>query len=399
MKKNSRVITGIFMAIAVAIVAPIGCGAKEDMPVSVELPATQTPTPTPAPTPEPTPNPADLLIGKAINPLTGLYIDEEAAARRPVAVVINNLKKALPQSGLAQADLYYEVLAEGGITRIIPVFQDFNSEKIGPIRSARHYFLDFALDHDAVFVHHGGSQEAGAANAYNAIASLSVNNLDGMRLEGTAFWRDPIRNAQAGMKEHSSYTSAEKIFESMEKLGYRKDRPEDFMLSYLFYDEPSSPRGHEPAFKVTVPFSGAQKSVFEYDEVEKVYKRFQNEEPQIDEETGEQLEVTNILIQFASVYTIAGDTAGRQDATLTGGGDGYLVTNGVVVPITWKKESHHSPTEWYLKAVLPEETVEEPILLNKGKTWICVFQKNGSVVFEGPHTEDTENGENSKNES
>jgi len=364
---------------AIIIILTLGACSST---VSTVVETTPSPTPTPTPTATPTPKPTDPNAGKVISSLTGLYIDKEAAARRPAAVVINNAPLALPQSGISQADIYYEVLSEGGITRIISIFQDFDSEKIGPVRSARHYFLYFALDHDAVFVHHGGSQVANA-NAYSAISKLGVNNLDGMRLDGILFKRDPERYAVPRMREHSSYISAQNILQGIKDFDYRAEKSEDHVEPYLFYEKPTSPKGGLIAEKITVPFSYSQQSVFEYDKKRGLYMRSQNGSLHIDEETGGQLSVTNVIIQNASIYTISGDDAGRQDAVLIGSGDGYLATNGTAVPITWSKADAYSPTQWY-------GSDGKQLTINKGKTWICVFQKSGSVEFE-PEEKDGKN--------
>jgi len=121
------------------------------------------------------------------DPLTGLPTEKPVVNCRPVAVVINNHHKALPQSGIGQAAICYEVLAEGNITRIVAVFHDFDAQKIGPVRSARPYLLEFAADYDAIFVHHGGSPRG-----YDLIEESGIADLDAMRLS-EPFWRDPER--------------------------------------------------------------------------------------------------------------------------------------------------------------------------------------------------------------
>lgn len=348
------------------------CQKQEDLPVMATLPEDFLIMPKPSPTPSPTPlltpvtEPELDLTGLAVNNLTGCYIGEEVAGRRPVAVVINNLRKALPQSGIAQADLYYEVLAEGDITRIVAIFKEFDSQKIGPVRSTRDYFLDFALDNDAVFVHHGGSP-----GGYSFISSNRINNIDGMR-DGQAYWRDPVRVAIQGMYEHSSYTNAEKIMEEIGRKGYRTELKEGYQL-FDFYDEVSYPGGGTLTNKVTVPFSNSQCPVFVYDYKNNVFKRSQADGSHIDEETGEQLEVTNVIVQQASMKIV--DSEGRRQVKLVADGKGYLITGGQYSAISWKKESHESPTEYF-------DESGNKLKLNKGKTWICVLQDNAEVIFE-----------------
>lgn len=308
--------------------------------------------------------------GLSVNHLTGLLIDEEIAMQRPVAIVINNIPRALPQSGISQADIFYEVLAEGGITRIIGIFRDFDTQKVGPIRSTRDYFVHFALDHNAVLVHHGGSPQG-----YSEISRLRVNNLDGMVLEGSAFFRDAARRNQPGMFEHSSYTNKENIFTSIENSGFDmypdtiQDQP------FNFYEESTQPKGGIQVDAVTIPFSNSQISTFEYNKKTKEFIRYQNSKAHIDEETNEQLKVKNIIVQKVNENVIAGDTEGRLMVELIGEGEGYLITEGVYVPITWKKSSSESPTQWF-------DENGNKLELNKGKTWICVFKKSNKVIFE-----------------
>lgn len=160
------------------------------------------------------------LEGLAKSPLTGLYIDEDAANRRPVAVMINNIKVALPQSGISKADLIYETLAEGEITRLVAVFQELEAEKIGPVRSIRDYYFNISFDHDAIIIHHGGSPQA-----FEAIRTLRPSNLNTLSgLESIVTWRDPERRRQRGMLEHSLYTSGEKILAGWNSVKYRIER-------------------------------------------------------------------------------------------------------------------------------------------------------------------------------
>lgn len=308
----------------------------------------------------------EILVDKAESPLTGLFIDESIAQRRPFAVTINNMSKALPQSGISQADIYYEVLAEGGITRIVAVFQNSTSEKIGPVRSARHYFLDFVLDNDAVYIHHGGSPQA-----YSSIKSLKVNDFDGMNIT-SFFFRDKNRMNQKGMYEHSSYIDATKFFDVWNESGYKVKSKEDTMFNF---STKTMELDGETAQKVTLAYSGEQISVFEYDEGNKVYNRFQNSKVHLDEETKEQLNVSNVIIQYTNIYVIADDDKGRREVKLIGNGDGMYITYGKAIPIKWSKTSHNSPTTW-------TDTSGKPLLLNKGKTWINVFANKGNVTIE-----------------
>lgn len=304
--------------------------------------------------------------GQAINPLTGLYISEEAAKRRPIGIMINNLKAALPQSGIGQADIMYETLVEGGICRLFAVFQDFDAKKIGPLRSSRHYYLDFAFDLDAIYVHYGWSPQA-----EDAINKLGAPNLNGLSyLDSIMCFQDTNR-----VRPHSTYTSYDGLMAAWDTVGYDKEMPEDMSHEFSFSDEEYTPQGDAFADSVILPFSYYQTSRFEFDKKTGLYKRFQFDQPQIDVETNEQLTFKNIIIQFADIWAIPGDTYGRLDMTLIGSGNGYFISNGKSIPITWEKTSHYKPTKFYL-----EDGSE--LLLNKGKTWISIFPNNRKEKIE-----------------
>lgn len=310
---------------------------------------------------------ATIISKNTINPLSGLMIDKSFLNKRPFSVVFNNLKKALPQSGISEADLYYEVLAEAGITRIIGTSQTFTADKIGPIRSTRDYFLNFALDNDSIFVHHGGS-----VGGYNFIKSNGINNLDGMSLEGIIFYRDKERARQRGL-EHSSYTSGEDIVIQAEKYGYNLYHNKDFVSNWNFSKDDYDLETESTSSKIIVPYSEDQIGTFDYNSQENIYYRSQNNEPHMDEYFNKQLTVKNVLVQFVNMTVI--DNEGRRKVDLVSSGYGYYFTNGKHVAVKWSKENHFSPTKWFY-----EDGV--PLILNKGKTWICVVQRNTNLKIE-----------------
>ncbi|NLP46221.1 MAG: DUF3048 domain-containing protein [Epulopiscium sp.] len=308
-------------------------------------------------------NSKDLHIGQSISPLTGLWIDEKVAQRRPVAVMINNHKKAWPHHGLSQAEVIYETLVEGEMTRLMALFQNFDVEKIGPIRSARHYYLDFAFDHDAIYVHYGQS-----VYAHRAFQDLKVDHLNGLSwLDEIMCWRDRERWQTKG-QEHSAFTNTEKIMTAWDQMGYRYERKEDFPLLFQFFEEDTSIEGKE-AMKISLPFSYYLISEFEYDENKKTYKRFQSGEPHIDGNTGEQLNFKNIIIQFVDIWMIAEDPNFCRDMNLLSKGEGLYITNGKMMPIKWSKSKHKIPTNFF-------DFQGNPLQINKGNTWISIYPKN-----------------------
>jgi len=310
--------------------------------------------------------------------LTGLPIYEEYMNRRPFAAVINNSGAALPQSGVGSADIIYEVLAEGDVTRLVGIFQSYIPDKIGPMRSARDYFIDFALNHDALFIHHGSSP-----GGYSRINTLRITNLDGMALEGTVFWRDrtyPDWAVNTGTRplEHSSYTGNERLFNHLENRSIRdywNYDSYDFGFDFTWpFTRPGEidPEGGQ-AYTIFVPFSALYFRRFIFDHETGLYMAENRQGSHMDAETGEPVGVTTVLIQFTNMRVI--DGVGRRTVDTVGSGPGYMVVSGRYVPVSWVKESHASPTRWY-------DQHGAPLELEPGRVWICVFQSNGNVVFE-----------------
>ena len=307
--------------------------------------------------------------------LTGLPIYEEYEYRRPLAMVINNSGRALPQSGIGSADIVYEVLAEGDVTRLVGIFQSYIPEKIGPMRSARDYFIDFAFNHDALFVHHGAS-----TGGYGRISSLNITNLDGMALEGTVFWRDrsyPYWAVNTGNRpiEHSSYTGNERLFTHIENRGIRdywRDHPYDFGFGFNIWPDVPNPEDGQ-AYIVNIPFSALYFRRFVYDPSTGLYMSENRQGQHMDALTQEQVSVSTILIQFTNMRVI--DNVGRRSVDTVGSGSGYMIYGGRYQPVRWEKDSHTSPARWYFLD-------GTPLRLNPGRVWICVFQSNGNVVFE-----------------
>ena len=311
-----------------------------------------------------------------VSRLTGLPIYEENLNRRPFAAVINNHTQSLPQSGLAWADVVYEVLAEGDITRLVGIFQSYIPEKIGPMRSARDYFVDFAFNHDALFIHHGSSP-----GGYSRIWSLGLTNLDGMALEGSVFWRDrsfPEWALNTGNRpfEHSSFTGGERLLAHIENRAIRDywpEEPQEFGFNFHAHRGLQGELTGGQAYNVVVPFSNWYYRRFVYCHETELYFLENRHGAHMEAETGEQIAVGNILIQFTSMRVV--DAEGRQNVYTIGTGAGYLVSGGRFQAVNWAKDSHTAPTRWYFED-------GSPLVMAPGRVWICVFQAHGDVFFE-----------------
>ena len=145
---------------------------------------------------------------------------------RPIAVMIDNHKSALPQAGLNDAYIVYEMIVEGGETRLMALFKGKTLDKIGPIRSARHYYLDYALENDAIYVHYGWSPQA-----QSDISKLGVNNVNGLVQSSSDFWRVKDKSAP-----HNAVTSTSNILKIAENKGYSTTSDKKSVLNYVTED-------------------------------------------------------------------------------------------------------------------------------------------------------------------
>ena len=336
-------------------------------------------------------DPSDIMMmkdGMVMSDLTGEWIDADLANKRYFGIMVNNISEAMPQSGVARADVIYEILEEGGITRLFALYQgDYEDiERIGPVRSARHYFDRKALEFDAIFVHWGHSIYAGHEfEVISDLDELDLNNKD------SAYGFRVSRPGKA--LEHTGYTSGQKVAEAIEHAGFDNVKSDSYKKMFNFNVTDKVPEGGSDAKKITTAFNEGRKPWFEYDEESGLYKRFQYGTEQIDELTGEQLAFKNVIVQFAPHQNISGDQVGCIDVNLVGEGDGYYASDGKIIPIKWKKQAKYSlinftSTDGMLDYSLRDAkcsdygvttyytTDGEKLKMNPGKTWITYLQDN-----------------------
>ena len=357
MKKNKKImIIAASIVAVIAMIAVVACilifGSEKEMEKEPETTTAEVIAETTT---------IDDNEGKAISLLTGEYVDEKIATRRPVALMYNNIINAIPQSGISNADVIYEAPVEGCITRLMGIFENYDSlEKMGSVRSSRIYYCYFALEWDAIYAHFGQSQYA-----LNFLQSDKIDNISSFNAE-KYFFRTSDRVAP-----HNCFTSGKQINEAIKALKYDKKYDKDYKGHFTFAENGSKIEleGNKVANKVELGYQ-INRPWFEYNTQEGLYYRFQYGDKHIDDQNKEQLKCSNIIIQFVN-STIYPDNKSL-DITLSGSGDGWFITNGKAEKITWKKANQSSgQTQYYDKN-------GAEISLNTGKTWICMVQNEYS---------------------
>ena len=302
-----------------------------------------------------------------------LQIFDENSNDRDVAVMINNNHSAWPHAGLQDSYVNYEIIVEGGITRIMAVYSSLDKmpEKIGSVRSSRIYFLDYAMENDALYIHWGGSAEA-----YNDMASLNMDHLDGIYYEGSYFYRESISGRAY---EHTGFTRGSLIKNGVNNKGFRTTSDNKSVFNYSVDEiELSRKEGAIKADYIDIEYSSYQTTKYEYDPENKVYKRSMTDygeaTPHTDIDTNKQYTAKNIITYQVENHSY--DYYGRQALTNIGSGEGYYITNGYAYPIVWEKTSRGSKTVYKYK-----DTNEE-IKLNDGNTWVQIqpINKNLSIT-------------------
>ena len=285
---------------------------------------------------------------------------------RPIAFMIDNHSGAWPQINISQAYMVYEIIVEGGETRLMALFKGKNLEQVGPIRSSRHYFLDYALENDAIYVHHGWSPQA-----EQDISTLGVNNINGITESSSSFWRIKGKSAP-----HNLVTSTEKILKIAERKGYRTTSTQKSVLNYVADEVELSEEDSITAETVTIPHSNLQTVKYEYNPETKTYTRYARGKLQKDNITGEAITTKNIIITMCDNYTLADDEQkGRQGLKNIGTFDGYYITNGKAIKIKCTKSARNQKTQY-------KDLNGNEINVNDGNTFVNICPTDANIKIE-----------------
>lgn len=296
------------------------------------------------------------------NPLTGEYgFNENAVGKRPVAVMVSNIKASLPQYGIEAADIIYELPVEGGITRLMAVYADYTEvPDICSVRSCRYYYPILAYGMDAIYCHWGTDKTI----ALDTLNNLAIDRFDGNDSSlgyGTVFVRDENR-AQSYATEHTGCLKGSELEQAIYDMDYRTDINELNEKGAFIFNSPENPEAPDGAvcMSAELEFSSDYYSTFEYSSESKTYLKYHSGSPHNDGVTGNQLEFTN-------VFVLETDISVRSDGKLMDigldGGEGYYISMGKAEPVTWSKESADKPVMIYGQE-------GEMISVNAGKSYI-----------------------------
>ncbi|MFT8319606.1 MAG: DUF3048 domain-containing protein [Bacillus sp. (in: firmicutes)] len=289
-------------------------------------------------------------------PLTGL-VSAEKSTDRAIGVMINNHPAARPQSGLTKADIVYEVLAEGDITRFLAIFQSEKPETIGPVRSSREYYIELAKAYNTLYIAHGYSPEA-----KKLLTNGFIDNLNGMQYDGSLFKRASFRVAP-----HNSYISYSNIVKGAAMNKYEMNKPPSPLV--FLKDADIEKITGEKADTIAVQFGKNIQfnSEFKYDSSLQKYLRYSNGQQTVDYDSNEAVAVDNVFIVEAKHSIV--DSKGRREINLQSGGKGYLLQKGKWREVEWDNIDGR---------ILPVEN-DQQIGLVPGKTWIDIIPSNPGI--------------------
>lgn len=292
---------------------------------------------------------------EVFNPYTGNLLDTKSINSIPFMCIVENSRDARPQSGLSEADIIYETMAEGGIPRFLAIFNEKSPQAIGPVRSVRPYFINISREYSLPFAHCGGSQEA-LSTISNDNSLNSINEIK----NGSAFWRDNSRKAP-----HNLYTSADNIRNFIEEnnLSYSKE-------DILNFEDNALLSSNNYSSNINLNLSNYYNTSYKY--VDGFYEKYMDDKLSIDKNTEEPLKFKNIIIQITDMKLQEDNI--HIDVDLVGEGEGYILTNGKIEKINWSKDSLNSKTNLNYED-------ESEVILSRGNTIWHIADQSSDISF------------------
>ena len=293
---------------------------------------------------------------------------------RPIAFMIDNNKNAQPQASLNSTYLVYEIIVEGGESRLMALFKGTVADQVGPIRSARHYFIDYAMENDALYAHLGMSPQAQATFQEFGIQHINgqVYDTGKARTDTSLYWRATHKKAP-----HNAYTNTESILKVANGYGWKTTSDKESVLNYVTEEVLLDTADAFAVESVKIPYAKGHTVEYKYNSETGRYTRWSKGKKMFDEMTGEEVTTKNLIITLAENYTLDdGENKGRQDVLTIGSLDGYYITNGKAIKIKCNKASRFEQTQYV-------DLNGNEIKVNDGNTWINVCPIDANVTFVG----------------
>jgi hypothetical protein len=286
-------------------------------------------------------------------PYTGEKVDEKIYNNIPFMAIIENSRDARPQSGLVDADIVYETMAEGGIPRFIALFQKNSPAKIGPIRSARPYFLNISREYNLPFAHCGYSDEAKEMIQNSKLMSLNEFVYTGF------YWRDSVRKSP-----HNLYTSAKRIRDAITSRSYITKKVNLPKFNKTFWESDNHSKGNSIMLNLNKYYSTG------YDYKNGKYYKSMNHIASLNKEDERPISAANVVIQVTNIKLQKDNL--HIDVDLIGEGSGFVFSNGKYTKMKWSRKNATSPT------ILKDENGLD-IPLSPGNTWWHIIDKSNKV--------------------
>ena len=360
MKKNLIKVISIIMAVLLMVSSFAACQKEQCDEQTSDVKTTNEESTT-----------ENKVVPENVNTLTGKAdLSDSAIGGRPIAIMVENSPAARPQWGITTPDIVVEGVVEGGITRMMWIYADAEKipDKVGPVRSARHDYVELAKGMNAIFVHWGGSDENGYTLAYPTIRNLGVNNIDGLAYSGSYFFRDTTRSTST---EHRGCTSGAKIKSAIAKIGYSTKQTVENWQPYdvMIGNEGAAQNNSGSAgacSQITLTFSSGYVHTFKYNEAEKKYYNYLNNKVMTDGNNGKSMAVENVIALYVPVTTLNTKKGHKEWNFEATNGTGVYASNGVEQKITWSKSGKSGALKIY-------SADGKELVVNQGQTWMGII--------------------------